>query len=458
MADVNDPSNYKAGYRAQLEKLGEMDCTACSQSIRRWDSRLNNKDSSRTNSLSRVRRLSDLAHVYPGVCPVDMVEDDFYLLKRAMETGTHLDKHALADSDVRAVPEDGYAESTIRDFLVRGRQWLRDGIGHEWARDIEPGQPPKTKVTSEDILTPEECNALLESAPRARDKALIAVLLSTGQRISAVLSLRVGDVTYRDAARKAGQIDLNTDAIGLKGASGPRDLLWATEYVRQWITEHPARDDPTAPLFCRLQGGRRRSPETGEMIEWDRGEVMSPQQAGRRIQRAADLAAEKDGSDRIDASRLNPHSFRHTAVTTMRREGVDEGAIKYTVGWGEDSGQLARYSHVTDDQYMASLRDQMGFETIEEPTTGAVGGTCPSPGCGTSLGPAASFCPGCGVPLRHKAVDKLDDATDRAEQTRSEAASGGDGDTTITAEKLTQLIEENPDVIAKALSDSQAIE
>ena len=330
--------------------------------------------------------------------------------------------------------------------MTHARLFLRDYLKREWAEDIDPGPADLGKIKADDVLIPEECDALLQAATETRDKALIAVMLATGQRVGALLSLTVGSVDYRDASRNAGVITLNDTALGRKGANGRRDLLWSTEYVKRWLTDHPRQSDPDAPLFIRLRAGSSINPVTGERTTWDSDAPMSPQAVGRRLKKAATGAG-------LDPSKVHAHVFRHTFVTQMRREGVDEGSIKRAVGWGEDSSQFKRYSHVLDNQYMNSLREQLGYDPVAEPDVGAVGSTCPTPGCDTDLVPGASFCPGCGTPLRGDAAEKLADAQERAETTRSEAAIESDGEVTIIAEKLAGMIKDNPEMMEKLLEE-----
>lgn len=374
MADVNDPGNREGQYKTQFELLEAADITESDRTaIRDF---VNNQelytDNSVTTLLSKVKLLRIAAErSEKPLTDMNKSEVDQFLLSLTRGTNPH-------------VSDDGISESYARNYRQKLRLFY-EYLEREWYDDIKVGAPPKTKVSEEDILSEEEATSLLEAAP-PREEAMLAVLLATGQRISALLSVQLKEV---DTEGPNGSIKLNEEAIGRKGASGPRPLLWATPYVRNWIHHsHPKKRDSEAPLFCAKR-------DYGDKTE--AGDALNPGTAYTALERTADKAG-------ISKSRVHPHIFRHTAITRMVRDGMDEQKIKFMVGWKPDSGQLERYSHVKDEQMVNDIQAFYG----DGETTSDKGGKPKMENCPNCHVPLSDFadpvaCPGCGMSLTGKA-------------------------------------------------------
>jgi integrase len=85
---------------------------------------------------------------------------------------------------------------------------------------------------------------MLDAAGNDRDRALIAVQFDGGFRRGELYAMRVGDVF--DSQFGMG--------IHVDGKQGGRDvhLIPAAPYLREWLADHPTREDSTAPLWTKL--------------------------------------------------------------------------------------------------------------------------------------------------------------------------------------------------------------
>ncbi len=104
---------------------------------------------------------------------------------------------------------------------------------------------PPNKLKKEDLLTPDEIRQLITSAPNNMWKALISMLAESGCRPGEALNLTIGDIM------------VNSDHIKVYVAgkmarsSGERPLFLFKTYdlMKAWLQEHPARNNPDAPLW-----------------------------------------------------------------------------------------------------------------------------------------------------------------------------------------------------------------
>lgn len=380
--DVNDPSNLSGRAKRQVELLGNVEHDQDRAALQSWANEMLTGDVANTtiaNRLSPARLCAERADrplvEFDGL-------DDLTELLSAFADGSHPD-----------VPQDGYSDGTIRQYRQATKLFFRH-VGREWAEDIVIGSADPTPITEDQILSSEDVDALLDAAENPRDAALVAFLTVTGQRISAALSIRLGDLEFGE---RTASVRLNDDAEGLKNASGPRPLLWAQPFIQSWRSSHPRQGDPDAPLFCTTQSGQRPH-EDGSIVSWSKGEVLSPSQVRSRL---SDLALAAG----VDPEKVKPHNFRHTAITRMRDNNVSDDRIKFMVGVAPDSDILERYDKQSDERMMRRLRESHGIDEDDEADVGAPSlDTCPH--CRAPLRETARYCDSCGTPLNAAAAEE----------------------------------------------------
>jgi integrase len=297
-------------------------------------------------------------------------EEDLNDLLSTMRSGAHPD-----------VKDEGIGVSNYQKvFRVFYRYHSEVGITPE---DIEIDKEEGRQVRPPDLLTQEDVDALLSNCFDIRDRALITMALATGQRIDAIRTLRNKHVTIRGQTM---DIRLNEEEGTLKGASGSKPLLWSKHYVKSWYDNHPYHDDPEAALFC-------PKPDAPLPDDRDPRGPLHYQTIRNRLHRIG----EKAGLE--PEKKVYPHLLRHTAITRMVLEGLNEQKIKKVVGWAPDSSQFRTYVSLADDLSNDSIRRDLGLPTAGDvPVLGRPSlKECPE--CGDPLPETKERCPRCNVPL-----------------------------------------------------------
>ena len=395
MGSTDDPGDYKRRYQRQKELIHDLDDhdrSADATAIRKWTNGLTQAYSTRTTHLKNVRTFAKRAALTDRPALTEMTEGDYYELHDALETGD--DAIAAADAHF---PADGLGYGTLRGIRQALKHFFADALGREWADDITVGTPKQTHVTENDVFDGDDTGAIFDACIDTQEQALVATLLATGLRIGAVHSLRLGDVAFRPVGEATlAFITIRTEVIGTKGLAGERPLTWASPYVKNWVGAHPRQGDDDAPLFCAKQSGENPS---GSFTRGDHVERRTLHRWLEGIKKRTE----------VDTP-LNPHTFRHTAITRMYYDDVPEKRIKWMVGWGKDSSQFERYVHLRDEEMMAGFLADYGHEDAV-PDVGPAFDTCPH--CSAPLhewvNPQA--CPGCGLPLNVTAADLAASAT-----------------------------------------------
>jgi integrase/recombinase XerD len=154
-----------------------------------------------------------------------------------------------------------------------------------------------------------EIKALLATPDRGtwlgrRDRALLALMIQTGVRVSELVGLRVCDVhlgaghhiRVLGKGRKQRATPLTSETVAV---------------LRQWLTERGGT--PEDPLFPTRQG-----------------RPLSRYTVGLLVSKHANTAA--DGCPTLKAKRVTPHVLRHTTAMLLRAKDVDIATIALWLG------------------------------------------------------------------------------------------------------------------------------
>src|SRR5919202_3904252 len=200
---------------------------------------------------------------------------------------------------------DAGASRTTRALAVRSPRQLSDSGPKRRSVRSAPSkqwQPPEG-------LAPEDVLAVIDAAPRERDRLLLRVLWATGARISEVLALRSMDVgrdslvlpNLKNPGRVTKRVFLPAGQLDLPGAL----LLWAKE--------HRLGDD------SRLFFSRKRARD-GAL------RAISRQQAWETVRGASERANVRVLALRASSygvpgepAPVHPHLFRHARVRQIMR-------------------------------------------------------------------------------------------------------------------------------------------
>jgi len=216
------------------------------------------------------------------------------------------------------------APSTKRDHKLILRKF------YQWLRGYEKGTyPPEVAwipiphqvdctVRKQDLLTWEEVQRMINLTRNVRDKAFILVLFDAGLRISEMLPLRIGDV----------ELDETGGVLYCDGKTGkaPGIIGWSAPSLATWLDNHPFKDDPKAPLWCRL--GIRYP----QMITYAASRSM--------IQKYARQAGIK--------KRVWHHLFKHSAATRDSKK-LSAALMNPKYHWKQHSAMPSLYVHLSGE-------------------------------------------------------------------------------------------------------------
>lgn len=282
---------------------------------------------------------------------------------------------------VHRLERSGYSEWTKHDYKVTLKKFFR------WLRRTEDGYPPEVKwIRStvrggrtrlpDEMLTPQEVQAMVAAVPTARDKAFISCLYESGCRISELLHLRRGQVQ-----RHAHGFQITVDGT-MKGAR--RLLLIASApHLTEWLNQHPRLHDPRAPLWV----------TNGSTVQ-----PLSDTRARTILQRAA---------RRADIHKaVNPHNFRHSRATHLAKH-LTEAQMKEYFGWVQGSEMASTYVHLSGRDIDNALLRLNNIQAPDDARNGDRFALQVCPACKLENPPANTFCSQCATVLDEKTAHEI---------------------------------------------------
>lgn len=269
-----------------------------------------------------------------------------------------------------------YAHSTKQEMKITLRKffkWLRGTEDYpEEVKWLKCHRTLNNNKLPEDMLTEDEVKLLINTADNARDKALIAVLYDSGCRIGELLSLKMKHVKF----------DYQSATILVDGKTGMRRvrIIASAPYLKEWIDEHPHKDDPNAPLWI-LENKNK------ELNHSDIKRVL------RKIRKLSGIK-----------KRINAHNFRHSRATFLA-DYLTDSQMKEFFGWVQSSKMASVYIHMSGKNLDKALFKLNGIENNEnekKEETDFKSKKCSK--CGEISPPTNKFCSKCGFVLDNETM------------------------------------------------------
>ena len=215
-----------------------------------------------------------------------------------------------------------YAQNTLQSAITIVRLFYRwateNGYSEIPLQRINRLKPPKrdqmTKTAGQ-MLTPEEVQAIAGACRRSSDRAVVWMLYEGGFRVGELIEMAWDQVTF-DKHGVVVNVDEKTDR--------PRyvRLIMAAKPLAAWRADYYFDPTPETPVFL----DTRCRPITRAGVT----------QMLRRAARRAEVE-----------KHITAHLFRHSRITHLIKEGVNESVIKLMM-WGNiNTDMFATYAHLT---------------------------------------------------------------------------------------------------------------
>ena len=180
-----------------------------------------------------------------------------------------------------------------------------------------------------DIISQEELKRLLDAPNdeenlerRARDKAILEMLFSTGLRVSELCSLK-------------NDLDLRLDEFSIRGKGGKVRVVFLSDEAKKAVKDYLAlRKDMSDALFAPTS---KAVGEPTKSVGLHEG--LTRRSIERIVKRYATIAG--------ISKKVTPHVIRHVFATDLLSNGADIRSVQAMLGHA-NIGTTQIYTHVTD--------------------------------------------------------------------------------------------------------------
>lgn len=182
-----------------------------------------------------------------------------------------------------------------------------DWITPTFVQIKEKRTKPISPYLETELWERDEILSIVKYEPYKRNKAALSLLWDLNARNHEVTSLRIKHIRLRE---KYGEGEVPYES---KTGTGPTLFTSSFQYVRDWLNEHPFRNEANARLICNLV--------TGAPIKPDALCTMM-KQLRKRVTRLLENGAITDEGERLrlefllKTKKWNPYCIRHSAITS----------------------------------------------------------------------------------------------------------------------------------------------
>ena len=302
--------------------------------------------------------------------------------------------------------------TTWNDYLIRIKYFFRwmynckdkqlDEVPFsEWKTpDFVNIKKKKTKRISpyleNELWEKDDLLTIIKYESYKRNKAIIALLWDLDARPHELTLLKIKHIRLRD---KYGEGEIPHEA---KTGTGPILLTTSFPYVRDWLNEHPFKNEPDSRLICNLING---SPITADNID----KVMK--QLRERIIRLLENGEINNIEEKekveylLKTKKWNPYCIRHSAIIADS-DYLPEYALKKKVRWSMNSRQGSRYiKRRMGNELKEKILIQNGIITESDTKKKHSINNCPRCDLVNSLD--NKYCSKCSYPIKPEAYDEI---------------------------------------------------
>jgi integrase/recombinase XerD len=242
-----------------------------------------------------------------------------------------------------------------------------------------------------------------------------------------ITKLRICDIVLKESY---GQGTIPSDT---KTGGGPIVLRCSFAYVRDWLNEHPFKNEPKARLICSLRNGAAINPDAIQRV------MKRLRCRIKRIVESGNLQANNEERQKLEfllrTKKWNPYCIRHSAIDADAAYLQDSAVIK-KVRWVPGSKQFGRYiRRRMNDELTNKILEHYGIKLNKPVETVLSNRTCGR--CGYVNKLESKYCEnsakGCNYPLTQEAFEEIK-KTEKEEVKKLIAAS-----TRALNERITEL-------------------
>jgi integrase/recombinase XerD len=173
-----------------------------------------------------------------------------------------------------------------------------------------------------------------------------------------ILSLRIKDVVFKNVN------GYQYAEVLVNGKTGSRHipLIQSIPYIKDWLANHPSRNNPNSPLFVSLgkhSMGRKQLAINGlyQIYQYYKEEFFP-----KLLEDPTISNEDKENIRALLAKPFNPYIRRHSALTEKSTK-LKSSILNQHTGWTMNSNMQQKYVHYFGNESSESLLEAYGIVT-----------------------------------------------------------------------------------------------
>lgn len=252
-----------------------------------------------------------------------------------------------------------------------------------------------------DLWIPQDDLLFLKYVTNKRDRCYHTMSRDLSARPHEILGLRIKDVVFKtvDDGKQYAEVLVN-------GKTGSRQipLIQSIPYIKDWLSDHPSRNNPNSPIFVSLNNqsnGRKRLTINGlYKIYDDYKNVFFPKLLSVTDPSTTISSEDKDKIKALLAKPFNPYVRRHTGLTEKSTK-LKTHTLKQYAGWSINSRMADKYIHYFGNESCESLLEAYGIVTKNNTSVDTLNPKiCPN--CNEGNTQDARFCSKCRMVMSYE--------------------------------------------------------
>jgi integrase len=250
-----------------------------------------------------------------------------------------------------------------------------------------------------DLWSQEDDLLFLKWVTNKRDRCYHTMARDLSARPHEILSLKIKDIVFKVVGK------YQYAEVLLNGKTGSRHipLIQSIPYIKDWLSNHPSRNNLKSPLFV---GMGRRSMGKQLTINGLYGtyEYYKKEFFPKLLEDPTLSIEDKEKIRDLLAKPFNPYIRRHSALTEKSTQ-LKLHTLNQHAGWSINSNMAQKYIHYFGNESSESLLEAYGIVTKDNIPINTLNPK-PCPNCEEGNTQDAKFCSKCKMVLTYDAYSE----------------------------------------------------
>jgi integrase/recombinase XerD len=241
-----------------------------------------------------------------------------------------------------------------------------------------------------DLWTQEDDLLFLKWVTNKRDRCYHTMARDLSARPHEILALKLKDLVFKNV----NGYQYADVLVNGKTGSRPIPLIQSIPYVKDWIANHPSRNNQNSPIFVGL--GRRSMGRAltvnglHQLYTYYKNEFFP-----KLLENPTVSSEDKQRIKELLAKPFNPYIRRHSALTEKSAK-LKFHTLNQHAGWSQRSNMAQKYIHYFGNESSESLFEAYGIVSKDRKSTDILAPKiCPNEYCREPNAQDARFCSKC---------------------------------------------------------------